>query len=105
MFYYTTRKRFLVFNLNKSDDFASKYEHAGLKISKFEEIRQYKKSTHLFCFAEIYDAENINFWRTANQNEVDFVIRHSFSEQSAMEVKFITFENSIKGESINILQV
>jgi len=35
MFYYTTRKRALVLNLNKPDDFASKYEQLGLKIYKF----------------------------------------------------------------------
>jgi len=47
----------------------------------------------------LYEVENIKFWRTADQHEVDFVINLNFSDAIAYEVKFS--ENLIKRNKYN----
>ncbi len=37
---------------------------------------------------EKYNMDNINFWRTQSQNEVDFIIKNEVNEQFAYEVKY-----------------
>jgi uncharacterized protein len=41
----------------------------------------YKRLTNL------YDKDNIKFWRTADKKEIDFVVTTSFNEGLAYEVK------------------
>ncbi len=43
---------------------------------------------------EIYDEDSIYFWRTSNQHEVDFVVKQSFNNYLAFEIK--TSSSSVK---------
>ncbi|NCC52945.1 MAG: DUF4143 domain-containing protein [Spartobacteria bacterium] len=40
------------------------------------------------CFRNIRDEEQIKYWRTQNQQEVDFIVQDSSGGQSAYEVKY-----------------
>jgi uncharacterized protein len=44
---------------------------------------------------EKYDTNKIKFWRTADGNEVDFVIQESFNKGKAIEAKFNAYESKI----------
>ncbi len=49
--------------------------------------------------SELYEEEDIHFWRTSDHHEVDFVVRKNYSEAIAFEIKFS--ESQIKKKKYN----
>ncbi len=39
-------------------------------------------------FRQLYSLDQLKYWRTSDQNEVDFIIEESFGEGKALEVKW-----------------
>ena len=48
---------------------------------------------------ELYDKDNIRYWRTTQQNEVDFIITETYRKGKAIEVKYDT--SSLKQSKYN----
>jgi len=66
------------------------FEKNSLRQDKGELLENYV----FIRLSEIYDQDSIQYWRTADQNEVDFIVKKSNVETFAFEVKYS--ENLIK---------
>lgn len=60
------------------------FEPITLRMDKGELLENY-----IFTrLRDLYHYDNINFWRTTQGNEIDFIINESFRKGKAYEVKF-----------------